>query len=633
MFDSLRANKIVLALCDALIVNVTVWLGLMLRFDGTIRDPYFHSFLLLAAPRAVVALVVFHFGGLYRSLWRYASIEEFFGVMRTVSLYALGFGLLVALRLTPPFPRSVALLTWVLDVVGVAGIRLLVRVIRRAVVGSRGGSIPERRRVLIAGAGAAGAMVARELLQHEELRSWPVGFVDDDPAKQRMRISGIEVIGTTDMLVDLISKHRIDQVIVAMPSAPPEVLRRIMSLCHRLVTIRIVPGLYELVDGKVTLSQIRPVRLEDLLGRAPVSLEVDQIAGYLQGETVLVTGAGGSIGSELCRQIGRFAPGALILLGNEENSIFELSLELGFMYPALRVVPVIANIRDRSRMAAVYAEYRPDVVFHAAAHKHVPLMEAHPDEAIKNNVSGTRIVAELAREHGVKRFVLISSDKAVNPTSVMGASKRVAELILQHLSGGPTKFISVRFGNVLGSRGSVVPIFQEQIARGGPVTVTHPDMVRFFMTIPEAAQLVIQAGAYGQGGEVYVLDMGHPIRIMDLAQNLIRLSGLEPEVDIPIVLTGIRPGEKLYEEILTAEEGTRSTRHSRIFVANISQNLPANRFLALLDALEESAAAGDRAAILRNLRELVPTYCPQDLTRWVQDEVAATRQVAQLSES
>lgn len=610
-------KRVVLAMVDAALVNVSVVLALLIRFDGRLPERYFHAYFpMVAVARAVLGVTVFYVLGLYHSLWRYASVREFLGVVRAVSLNTLPFALVVFTRMVPAFPRSVVLLSWVLDVVLIAGVRFLARVWREAYAAREtAGTTGQVRRVLVVGAGEAGTMVARELGRHEELRYVPVGFVDDDPDKQGMRVAGLPVLGTRAALVDLIHRLRIDDVIIAMPSAPVSVIRDIHERCAGKVRLCTLPGVYELIDGRVTIQQIRDIELEDLLGRQEIRLDLDQIASYLGGERVLVTGAGGSIGSELCRQVARFRPSELLLLGNEENSIFEIQTELSFGHRDLKLTPIIANIRDWSRMNQVYATYRPTVVFHAAAHKHVPLMEAHPEEAVKNNVTGTRICAELAREYGVKRFVLISTDKAVNPTSVMGATKRVAEMIIRHLNGRGTRFMAVRFGNVLGSRGSVVPLFQQQIARGGPVTVTHPDVQRYFMTIPEAVSLVIQAGAMGRGGEVFVLDMGERVRILDLALNLIRLSGRQPYVEIPIIFTGLRPGEKLFEELLTAEEGTTATQHKQIFVARAPEPGAHDGFWEKLAALEEAAEKGDRLRISKYLRDLVPMYLPTTESR------------------
>ncbi|MCL6614295.1 MAG: polysaccharide biosynthesis protein, partial [Firmicutes bacterium] len=418
------------------------------------------------------------------------------------------------------------------------------------------------------------------------------------------------VLGGRAAIPSVVAEKAIDEIFIAIPSAPPSAIRAIVSVCRATnARLKILPGLYQLVEGRVSVKALREVAVEDLLGRAPVAVDLEEIASYLQGERVLVTGAGGSIGAELCRQIARFNPEKLLLLGRGEGSIYEIHLELSESAPHLKLVPIIADVRDRERLHYIFELYRPEVIFHAAAHKHVPFMEEAPDEAIKNNVFGTLNVAELAHEYNAKSFVLVSTDKAVRPTSVMGATKRLAEAIVQDLARrSATRFCAVRFGNVLGSRGSVVPLFQHQIARGGPVTVTDERMVRYFMTIPEAASLVIQAGAMGKGGEIFVLDMGEPIRIIDLARELIRLSGLEPGKDIEIVITGPRPGEKLFEEVLTAEEGMNATKNQRLFVAK-PDPIPARDLEMALAELRKALA--EPAACLEILDRLVPRHSPE----------------------
>ncbi|BDB11810.1 polysaccharide biosynthesis protein [Thermus thermophilus] len=472
-----------------------------------------------------------------------------------------------------------------------------------------------KKRVLVVGAGEAGTMVVREMLRHPEAGLYPVGFLDDDPNKRGQTIAGVRVVGALDDLPRAVRALEVDEVLVAIPSAPGSVVRKVVELARAVgVSYRILPGIHEILSGRVGLSQIREVRVEDLLRREPVRLNLEEIAGYLEGRVVLVTGAGGSIGSELVRQVARFHPEQVVLLGRGENSLFSLEKELEAQWPELRYKVVVADVRDQDRLRRVFQAYRPQVVFHAAAHKHVPLMEVQPDEAILNNVGGTHNVVKLCLEFGVERLVNISTDKAVNPTSVMGASKRVAE---QVVAWGASRaapgqvFVSVRFGNVLGSRGSVVPLFLEQIKRGGPVTVTHPEMRRYFMTIPEAAQLVLQAGGMGENGRVYVLDMGEPVRILDLAKDLIRLAGFEPYRDIDIVFTGVRPGEKLFEELLTAEEGTEASYHEKIWVAKPSA-LP-REFPRLLEELDLAARRGDERRIRELLRQLIPTYKPNSI--------------------
>ncbi|NPA31298.1 MAG: polysaccharide biosynthesis protein, partial [Chloroflexi bacterium] len=438
----------------------------------------------------------------------------------------------------------------------------------------------------------------------------PVAFLDDDPAKQGSTILGVPVWGPLDRLPEAVRHLKVDEVLISMPSAPGAVVRKIIHACQEIgVAYRTIPALHEILSGQVLINQIRPVKVEDLLRREPVQLDLDSIASYLSGKVVLVTGAGGSIGSEIVRQVIRFKPRFMVLLGRGENSLYELEKEIRFRWPDLPYALVVADVRDETRLRQIFQRFRPQIVFHAAAHKHVPLMEANPEEAILNNVFGTQNVVQAALDFGVERLVNISTDKAVNPTSVMGASKRVAEYIVQAAAAQARPeqvLVSVRFGNVLGSRGSVVPLFQEQIRRGGPVTVTHPEMRRYFMTIPEAAQLVLQAAGLGDNGAVYVLDMGEPVKIVDLARDLIRLSGFSEE-DIPIVFTGQRPGEKLFEELLTAEEGVTSSRHEKIFVARTPP--VAREWLEpRLERLYQAARAGDAAAIRQVLQEMIPTY-------------------------
>ncbi|MDW7674363.1 MAG: nucleoside-diphosphate sugar epimerase/dehydratase, partial [Bacillota bacterium] len=472
--------------------------------------------------------------------------------------------------LTPgrlPLPRSVYILAWILNIAFIGGSRLAWRLFREYGFNYKNGK--DGKPILVIGAGDSGVIVAKELKRHYSNNINIIGFVDDDPAKQRLSILGIPVLGNRSVIKNLVERYDIQEIILAIPSAPGKVVREIIEICQQTkAKLKILPGMYDLIEGNVTVSQIRDVEVEDLLGREAVKVNLTEISGYTTENTVLVTGAGGSIGSELCRQLINFLPEKLILLDVCENNTYEIEMELRQINPNVQIVPLVKDVRDRKAIEQVFKTYRPQVVFHAAAHKHVPLMEINPEEAIKNNVMGTYNVAYAADLFGVNKFVLISTDKAVNPTSVMGASKRIAEMFIQHMDKtSKTNFVAVRFGNVLGSRGSVIPLFKKQIAQGGPVTITHEDMVRYFMTIPEAVQLVIQAGAMAEGGEIFVLDMGEPVKIMDLARSLIKLSGFEPNIDIEIVVTGMRPGEKLYEELLTAEEGVNATTHARIFVA------------------------------------------------------------------
>lgn len=472
------------------------------------------------------------------------------------------------------------------------------------------------KRVLIIGAGEAGEMVAREMLNHPEAGLLPVGFIDDDPKKNGRYILGIKVIGGRDSIRQAVVRERIDEILIAIPSARGQVIRDLIAHCKSArVEFKIVPGILEIIKGDVKIDQIREVHPEDLLGRQTVTVDMEAITAYLAGERVLVTGAGGSIGAELCRQVARFEPELIILLEHEEDNIYQIKRELEKAIPLSGHICIIGDVRDRVKISKVFNQYKPRVIFHAAAYKHLPLMEENVDEAVKNNVFGTKIMAEMAFRNKVDKFIMISTDKAVNPTSVLGASKRVAELVIQDLARmaketrRPTKFMIVRFGNVLGSRGSVVPLFKRQIQEGGPVTVTHPEVTRFFMTIPEAAQLVIQAGALGEGGEVFLLDMGEQVKILQLAQDLITLSGLEPSIDIKIEFIGLRPGEKLYEELLTRQEGVNSTRHEKIFVSQ-AEKIDSSKLHKDLDELRRLSQTMNREGIIRKLKEMVPNYKP-----------------------
>jgi len=466
---------------------------------------------------------------------------------------------------------------------------------------------------LVAGAGDAGATIVREMHATPGIGLLPVGFVDDDAAKQGMRIHNVPVLGTRNDIPELVVRHGIEEVIIAMPAAPGRVIREFRAICERAgVRYRTIPGIYELLDGSVSVSRLRDVRLEDLLRRDPITIDLEEVGGFLTGARVLVTGAGGSIGSELCRQTSRYHPERLILLDLAESSVFAIHRELMGYFPGLDIVPLICDIRDRDKIDRIMEGCRPSVVFHAAAHKHVPLMELHPDEAVTTNLVGTQNLIEACERCGVRRFILISTDKAVNPRSVMGASKRVAEMLVQDMaSKNGDAFVAVRFGNVLGSSGSVVPLFREQIAAGGPLTVTHPEARRFLMTIPEAVQLVIQAAAMGKGGEVFVLDMGEPVKIVDLAMDLIALSGLEPGKDIEIVYTGLRPGEKLCEELFREGERIQPTKYEHIFVVE-PDTLDGARVREGIRELERLARKMDADGIRRNLQELVPEYRPAD---------------------
>jgi len=609
-----------LLVLDAVFVIVSVSTALALRFDTLEIGPYLQQLWIVVPLLIGVRLPLFYLFGLYRRVWRYASINELLSVVMavfssSVIVAFVIFGLAFPLGIVKWFPRSLLVVDFLLSIPLSGGIRFGLRLLSTRRIGGRAGELKRpsdtQKRVLIVGAGDAGAIIARELRDNPGLGILPIGFVDDDERKLGMRIHGLKVLGTRDNILYLITQEAIDEIIIAMPTAPGKEIREIIKICQQGgVMARTVPGLYELIDGSLSVSQVREVQLEDLLRRAPVTIDMDEISGHLSGQVVLVTGAGGSIGSELCRQIAPYSPQQLLLLGKGENSIFNIHLELSNSFPAVNLVPIIAGITDRLKMQRIMAEYRPRIVFHAAAHKHVTLMEQNPDEAVANNILGTQSVAEAAAQHGVQKLVLISTDKAVRPTSVMGACKRVAEMLMQDMAlHNSTSFVSVRFGNVLGSRGSVVPLFKWQISRGGPLTVTDPDVARYFMTVPEAVQLVIQAAVLGETGSILVLDMGDPVRIVDLAQDLIRLSGLKLGEDIDLVFVGLRPGEKLREELFSPDEEASRTRHASIFVVK-PREIDHDKLYADIEDLERLAEQADAVGIKRKLREIVPEYRP-----------------------
>jgi FlaA1/EpsC-like NDP-sugar epimerase len=501
-------------------------------------------------------------------------------------------------------PRSALGIDWLLSIVLIGGSRFALRLLSE----QSSGHNSKGKHALIIGAGDAGALVVRELQRSSLLNLNPIGFLDDAPAKQHHEIYGVRVIGKISDLPTILDNRQVDEVIIAIPSAAGRIVRLVTDTCRiKGIPSRTMPGIYELIGGKINVSRLREVDITDLLRREPVRVNDEIVGQTLEGRRVLVTGAGGSIGRELCRQIARRNPSQLMLLGHGENSIFEILLELREDYPDLTLLPIIADIRDRERIASIFDAHQPQVIFHAAAHKHVPLMEANPTEAVTNNVIGTSHLVQIAAEHHIQRFVLISTDKAVQPTSVYGATKRMAEMLVldaARQSGMP--FTVVRFGNVLGSRGSIIPLFKSQIARGGPLTVTHPDMHRFFMTIPEAVYLVLQAASMGQGGETFVLNMGEPIRIVDLAEDLIRLSGLEPNRDIEIVFTGTRPGEKLTEELWDVGTPLDRTAHPDIFRLASTEPLGGSSLRAVVDSLQAACHQADTDALIRTLTESVP---------------------------
>lgn len=500
---------------------------------------------------------------LYNKVWEYASIEELIAIGKSVTLSIVTTAIVQGIVFQEIYVRAL-FITWMLHMLLIGGSRFSWRVFRDHYVKPKGNV----SRALIIGAGDAGSMLVRQLMRNKDTGIRPVAFIDDDPNKLKLQIHGIPVVGTTKDIANVVDKRKIDQIIIAIPSLKKAEMRKIYEQCAKTKAKTVImPLIEDVMVGRVSVNQFRDVKVEDLLGRDPVELDMESISNKLKGRTILVTGAGGSIGSEICRQVCKFSPKKILLLGHGENSIYLINMELQKKYKdEIEIIPVIGDIQDKDRMIEVMMRHHPDVVYHAAAHKHVPLMEFNPVEAVKNNVIGTKNVAEAADIAGVKHFVLISSDKAVNPTNVMGSTKRIAEMVIQNMAKkSETTFVAVRFGNVLGSRGSVIPLFKRQIKEGGPVTVTHPDMTRYFMTIPEASRLVIQAGALARGGEIFVLDMGEPVKIVDLAKNLIRLSGYSLD-EIPIEFTGIRPGEKMFEELLNENEVHKEAIFPKIFI-------------------------------------------------------------------
>ena len=579
------------------------------RFEGDIPPDHARLFL-WGLP---IVLAIYGVGlaafGIQRGLWRYVGLHDLGRLLwASVVSSAVFYGVVHGLLGWVSYPRSVIILTGVLSGLFLAGIRLVVRWFREWLHVLS----PTARRVLVVGAGNAGELLIRDMLSSADSHYRPVGLVDDDPIKRKMKIHGVPVVGTIADIPGLARGLVAHEIIVAIPSASTALKQRILAASEGCkVPIKTLPSVKQLLANPEALRQVRPMSLEDLLQREPIQMDRQELHPLLEGKRVLVTGAGGSIGSELCRQIARYHPATLILFERYENGLFALDLELRAQYPEITVIPAIGDVTVLERVAEVLQQTDPELVFHAAAHKHVPLMELNPKEAVRNNVLGTKTVAEASLASGVDRFVLISTDKAVNPTSVMGATKRVAEDLLQSLSHrGRTKFTVVRFGNVLGSNGSVVPLFADQIRKGGPVTVTHPEIKRFFMTIPEAVQLVLQASLLGQGGEVFVLDMGEQVKVVDLARNMIVLSGLVPDQDIQIVYSGLRPGEKLYEELFEETEQVEPTAHAKIRRAISASAIQSDRLDRAIAHLEAAVSHGDDDELIRRLNEAVPTYTP-----------------------
>jgi FlaA1/EpsC-like NDP-sugar epimerase len=618
-----RYRTLVSVIAHNLLFAFALFVAFCLCYDFKFRNHWFAQEYLTYLPLTlVVKSAIFGVLGLYRDSWRYVGLRDLFSITKAshISIFVCLVGVYVAAwtRLYPPedgertywVPNQVFLLDWVFTIAMISAARIGYRFYYEEL---RPLSAVAQVRLLIVGAGDTADSILREIIRTSEERYRVVGFLDDDAAKQGSRIRGIEVLGSTEQIRNVCNQYDVEEVLIALPSSPQRKIRHLIGLCQGMnLRFRTVPAVSDLIEGKVQVSQIRPVDIEDLLGRDPVTLDTDAIGKYLRDRVIMVTGAGGSIGSEMCRQIARFQPRKLLLVERMENALFEINRELERNFPELRRLPMVADIADHQRISSILQSEKPTAIFHAAAHKHVPMMEWNPGEAIKNNVLGTNRLADAALEAGVAKFVMISTDKAVNPTSVMGCTKRVAEMYVQQLREhrlGSTEFVTVRFGNVLGSSGSVVPIFKEQIARGGPVTVTHPAMTRYFMTIPEASQLVLQAGAMGKGGEIFLLDMGEPVKIIQLAKDLITLSGLRPDEDIEIQYSGIRPGEKLFEELSITGEDVARTPHPKI---GIIKKRPED-FNQVCAGIRHMVSIMDTASaeeIRSALRGIVPEYTP-----------------------
>lgn len=609
--NQLLLKRIILIIYDIVAVVAASLLALFIRFEGhysEILKGYIFRSLQYIPVIIIITLIIFYGFRLYSSLWAYAGAPELINITFASALSAM-IQMMVMVFFDVRMPRSYYILygvsLWMLVFLS----RFSYRGIRTLLMRQASGE--NTSRVLLVGAGAAGNMLVKEIRNSNYISKQVVCIVDDDKSKEGSYLHGVKVLGNRQNIPQLVKQFRIDEIIIAMPSAPAKEIKEILDVCKETgCELKRLPGVYQLVNGEVGISKLKEVDVNDLLGREPVKVDLSTILNYVSGKTVLVTGGGGSIGSEICRQVAEHHPRMLVLVDIYENTTYDIQNELKNKYPELNLVVLIASVRNTKRMDMIFETYRPDIVYHAAAHKHVPLMEDSPNEAVKNNVLGTWKVVQAADKWKVKRFVMISTDKAVNPTNIMGATKRICEMIIQtYNTRSRTEFVAVRFGNVLGSNGSVIPLFKKQIEQGGPVTVTHPDIIRYFMTIPEAVSLVLQAGAYAKGGEIFVLDMGEPVKIADLARNLILLSGHKPDEDIQIIYTGLRPGEKLYEEMLMHEEGLQETENKLIHIGKPIK-MDEEHFLLQLENLKEYVVQ-EPEDIRKWVQEIVPTYHPQ----------------------
>ena len=604
-----RVRMGILMAADVLALCLASFLGLFVRFDLNISKipPEYARAALEFLPYYILAsLVIFFLARMYSTMWSVAGVREALHVVAACGLASMvQIAGMMLLQLS--VPRSFFLVSFAALCAEELGIRLSYRVVI-SLFGNH--SKKAAKRIMIVGAGTSGSVILKEMTTSSLVNGCVVCFVDDDKNKAGKFLNGVPVAGNRNDIPRLAEEYKIDEIYIAIPSASAKERKAIIEICRETgCQVKILPGIYQLINGEVSIAKLRNVEIEDLLGRDPIRVNLDEIMGYVSGKVVLVTGGGGSIGSELCRQVASHNPKQLIIFDIYENNAYDIQLELKEKYPDLDLVVLIGSVRNTHRIETVFEKYRPDIVYHAAAHKHVPLMEDSPNEAIKNNVFGTYKTAKAADKYGTSRFVLISTDKAVNPTNIMGASKRMCEMVVQMMNArSKTDVVAVRFGNVLRSNGSVIPLFKKQIEQGGPVTVTHPDIIRYFMTIPEAVSLVLQAGAYAKGGEIFVLDMGEPMKILDLAKNLIRLSGYTPDVDIPIVFTGLRPGEKLYEELLMNEEGMQDTPNKLIHIGKPIE-FDMERFEGQLEELYVTANE-DGDGIREDVMRIVGTYHP-----------------------
>ena len=611
----LSKKAVIIAAVDVLTICIAFFAALWLRFDfqfNSIEKEYLLTYARIILPWCAISILIFSAFKLYSSIWSFVSTDELMRVLEAYGVLCI-IGYVLARLLHIVMPKSFFVVGMVFSGLFTLATRFgwrMLRYVRQHLTGLSHPSYQEN--VMIIGAGEAGKALVSEFSTSSYIKSRVCCLIDDNPVKWGKRLGGIPIVGGRGEIPAAAEKYHIHRIIYAIPSESARTKKEILDICSTTgCQVQVVPGIYQLVNGDISVSKLRKVDVQDLLGRDPIKVNLDEILNFISGKVVMVTGGGGSIGSELCRQIAKSKPSQLIIFDVYENNLYDIQQELQRIHPELNLVALVGSVRNTKRIESVMSTYRPDIVFHAAAHKHVPLMEDSPNEAIKNNVLGTYKTATAAARTGVKKFVLISTDKAVNPTNIMGASKRLCEMVVQMMNRrSETDFVAVRFGNVLGSNGSVIPLFKKQIAAGGPVTVTHPDIIRYFMTIPEAVSLVLQAGYYAKGGEIFILDMGQPVRIADMARNLIRLSGYEPDVDIKIVYTGLRPGEKLFEELLMKEEGLQSTANHLIHIGRPIE-MDDEQFVANLEELRRAceSEAGDIKSIVERI---VPTYHPQN---------------------